>query len=474
MKVVFVCRNPSIFVQYERVVRGLCARGHHVTFLLNSMEWRNADMDGRILEGFRKEAAGSFDFMPAPKGTSRGFKLLQLTRELTNYAAYVRKEHPVSTSAYMVDRAAQAMDAPFNVIARIRLFKMVFLRRRWGLGLMAALERCIAPDPGILSALKELAPDLVVASPFIFSRSEETEFIKAARALGQRTAAAIFSWDNLTSKGVFQVVPDAVLVWNRAQVKELEDIHKIPAPRALCTGAPSLDFWFEQKPRQSREEFCRQHGLNPAKPFVTYLCSSQTIARDEHVGVRQLVEFLQKDLGDRCPSILIRPHPLNLKIWDGFAMKDVMIVPRENKDIFYSSDARALFFETLRHGVCVLGLNTTAMIEASIVDRACVTLINDRYSLTQESSGHFHHLTDANILYSGRTFPEVRDRIMDLVEGRDPQAEARRTFVREFIRPWGVDRSSSQTMIRMLELLAAGTPADRVVSQWKAEGGTGA
>jgi hypothetical protein len=322
-----------------------------------------------------------------------------------------------------------------------------------------SLEALFKPDAAIQSCIKEFQPDLVMATPFIFARSLiEPEYIKAANSLGIPTVVSIFSWDNLTSKGVFQIIPDNVLMWNHSQVKELTTIHRIPESKAACTGAPSLDFWFEQSPGQTHAEFCDTHGLPHDRPYIVYLCSSQTIARDEHIFVREFVTHLNEQLGNKCPSVLIRPHPLNIDIWKDWDLDNTAIVPKENRDIFYSMEARALFFETLYHSSAVLGLNTTAMVETAIVDKPCLTLLVNRYANTQELSGHFHHLTDAGFMHITHSLDETADEIRRIMDGEDPYKSQRKAFVKYFVRPNGLALASSAVMQHTLEGLASGNP----------------
>ncbi len=73
---------------------------------------------------------------------------------------------------------------------------------------MKRIETLVPPDPGITRWLEDYRPDVVVASPFIFPVSKELEYIKAAKALSIPTVGAVLSWDNLTSKGTFHVIPD--------------------------------------------------------------------------------------------------------------------------------------------------------------------------------------------------------------------------------------------------------------------------
>ena len=85
-------------------------------------------------------------------------------------------------------------------------------------------------------------PDVVVASPYIFSLSREVEYVKAARSLGIPTVVVVLSWDNLTSKGTFHVLPDLTLVWNSALAEEAASLHDVPKEKLVVTGAPVFDF----------------------------------------------------------------------------------------------------------------------------------------------------------------------------------------------------------------------------------------
>lgn len=462
MKLLFVVRNPSFFVQYENVVRWLCDRGHDVCFLLSSPIWRNAQMDEERLKNLEDETGGAFSC--AAMVPQNGFKawVLKNTREILNYAAYLREDHPISTSPYMVDRQSRVLYFPMNILMRTRLLHFLFFRKD-RVGFLRWIDRMLSPVSSVVKQIREHSPDLVVASPFIFSRSSETEYVKAAKSMDIATATAIFSWDNLTSKGVFQVIPDFIIVWNKAQVKELKEIHRVDASRIIWTGAPSMDFWFRWKPERTREEFCREYGLDASRPYLLYLASSQTIAPDENVPVREMLKALGSKMGDRAPAVVIRPHPLNINIWDGFDYPGISIIPRENKDIFYSITAKKLFAECVYHSCGIIGLNTTAMIEASIIDKPSITLVVARYADTQKDSGHFHHITDYGFMRNAHGNEEFAEVVEDLLNGADSGRDARRRFVVDFVRPWGRDRDSHVLMGTALEMLAQGKNAADVL-----------
>ena len=145
----------------------------------------------------------------------------------------------------------------------------------------ARLESGIPPARRITEFVRTQSPDVVLVSPLIDLASPLLDYLKAARSLGIRTGIAVASWDNLTSKGLLRFVPERVFVWNEAQRREAIELHGIPAERVVATGAARFDDWFAQRPSTSREEFMRKVGLDPARPYLLYLCSSVFVAPEE-------------------------------------------------------------------------------------------------------------------------------------------------------------------------------------------------
>jgi len=145
--------------------------------------------------------------------------------------------------------------------------------------------------------VREERPDVLVITPLIKLASRQPEFVKSAKALGIPVVYPVFSWDNLSTKGLVHVQPDAVLVWNDRQRTEAVEMHQVPDDRIVVTGASRFDEFFAMTPQTSRDEFCRLHQLDPVQPIVSYLCSSEFVAGHEF-------EFVQRWIGEirRAPG----------------------------------------------------------------------------------------------------------------------------------------------------------------------------
>jgi hypothetical protein len=339
--------------------------------------------------------------------------------------------------------------------------------------LMAA-DRAIPVSAALTGVLREQAPDVLLVSPLVDAASEQVDWIKAARALGIRSAACIASWDNLTNKGLLRIEPDLVVVWNEAQKREAHEYHYIPERRIAVTGAQLFDKWFVQTAARDREAFCARAGLPDARPFILFTGSSSFISQSnaEVAFVRGWIAALRAS-GDatlRDMNILVRPHPYNCHAWEHdplAGVPGVSVFPARGYNPI-DPDNRADFFDSLYHGAAVVGINTSAMIEAAIVGRPVFSMLAGEFAGTQEGTIHFHYLLPENggCVRIASTLDEhvrqVRERL------RDPEAARAETerFVSHFIRPHGLDRPATPIFADAIERLAA-APAPAPEPAWR-------
>jgi hypothetical protein len=311
--------------------------------------------------------------------------------------------------------------------------------RRLG-AVLRTLERGIPPSPTIDSLLRELRPDAVLASPVVEFGSPQVEFLKSASALGIPCAACVASWDNLTSKGLLRVRPDRVIVWNDVQRRELESLHGIDASAIVVTGAQKFDAWFERSPRTAAREFKQGAGLEPERPYVLYLCSSSFIAPNEPEFVRRWLAAVRR--GGLDVGALVRPHPQNTSRWETEHLSDIEnAVVRPHGGTFPDTEnSRAEFYDAMFHSVAVVGVNTSAQIDAAIVGKPVLTIRDPAFTTAQDETIHFRYLLreHAGFVESAASLEEHVRQLRTAIE-RGPAPETA-GFVRRFVRPHGLDR----------------------------------
>ena len=112
------------------------------------------------------------------------------------------------------------------------------------------------------------------------------------------------------------------------------------------------------------------------------------------------------------------------------------------------------FFDTLYHARAIVGLNTSAQIEAAIVGRPVLVSIDPEVPAAREGTletVHFRHLSDPEHgLVSIAQTPE--EHLAQLSETlRQPKTERGRKFIHEFVRPHGLDRPAALFLADAIE-----------------------
>jgi hypothetical protein len=374
---------------------------------------------------------------------------------MVDYANYLRPQHPTPWEARRWRR--KIIFKPISKALKRSKFANSLIGSNMVFFTLKRIERLIPPDPAILRWLEDNRPDVVVASPYILPGSAEIDYIQAAGELKIPTVAIVLSWDNLTTKGTFHRIPDAVLVWNDALRQEAVTIHGVPSENIYLTGAPVFDFWSEMKPTLSYEEFCSEAGLDPGLPYILYLCSSKYISGDETEFVGQIGRTITQNKNQYNANILVRPHPLNTAIWEnaGNRMKEVTLWPHHVSWVD-TVEAKQAYFNSIYHSRAVIGVNTSAFLEAALLDRPCLTFMSEHHRDRQSERGHFRHLLNADFLEVTRNQDELAAAVGRILSGRDSRKEQREKFVSDFIRPHGMQRKASEIMATAIESASAG------------------
>jgi hypothetical protein len=320
-------------------------------------------------------------------------------------------------------------------------------------------ERALPVDARVRRTLAALTPDLVVVSPLVDAASAQVDWIKGARRAGVASAVAVASWDNLTNKGLMRIRPDRVFVWNDIQRREATRYHAVPAEQVVVTGAAVFDRWFDRQPSRSRDAFCRLTGLPDDRRFVLFTGSSAFIADgpDELAFVRRWIQALRAaaDPGVRGLRVLVRPHPYNTEAWSTADLgdQDAAVWPRGPFNPA-GEQGRHDLFDSLYHAAAVVGINTSAMIEAAIVGRPVLTVSE---FATQQGTLHFQYLLRQNggPVMHGDSLAAHVEQLSSALGPSPPGPDPTREFVQAFVRPQGLVEASTPRLARAIEEAAS-------------------
>jgi len=317
--------------------------------------------------------------------------------------------------------------------------------------LLALMERTIPSATVVEDFLKAEQPDVLLVSPLVNLGSYQADFVKSAKALHIPVVYPVFSWDNLSTKGLIHVEPDGVLVWNERQRREAVEMHGVSPERIVVTGAPRFDPFFAMTPETTREQFSAIHGLEARQPIVVYLCSSEFVAGGEVDFVRRWIDEVRREPSLRSCNILIRPHPRQQKPWKKFEVPDARVAVA----LPQAMNADPTLFDTVYHGAAVVGLNTSAQLEAGILGRPVLTILAPEFEDGQQGTLHFSYLLKEHggFVDVAPDFDTHRRQLAAAVRGDyDPRAIGR--FIEEFLRPRGIDRPATLFMVHAIEEFA--------------------
>ena len=208
-------------------------------------------------------------------------------------------------------------------------------------------------------------------------------------------------------------------------------------------------------------------GLDSARPFVLYVGSSIFIAPDEVPFAERWIGRLRGS-GDPAVAsvgVLVRPHPANSRQWRTFeapAWANTAVWPPIGTGP-NAPDFRRDYFDSLYYSAAVVGINTSAQIEASILGRPVLTIRAPEFAHAQEGTLHFRYLVrDGGIVRAADSLDEHPAQLADVLSGPFTASQENREFVRSFIRPHGLDVSVAPVFARTIEDLAKrGQPAAR-------------
>jgi hypothetical protein len=457
-RILFALDHPGRLINFGSVPQALAARGHevHISFTREKLNY--------ALEAIDLSDERIVVHEDAPQRADDYTLILHRLRRLADYVHYL--DPALEDAVWARDGYRGVTQFPFALRwlqDRERLPRPVVSLL---LRLLAGLEGAAPSDPSIDAFVRSVRPDIVVVSPLILARSDLGDYLASARAQRIPVVFAVASWDNLSSKGVVTQLPDSVLLWNEIQKDEAVRYHRIPPDRVVVTGSIQHDQWFDRAPDTTPEEFKRRRGLPVDRPFLLFAGSTRQ-RRDpaEEVGwVQRWVTALRTsdDALLREIPILLRPHPLNASAWlEGDVPELPGVVIWHRKDLFpFGTDEAADYFDGLSHCSALVGINTSAMIEAAVAGRPVHTIALPEWRSMQGDFVHFRYLLPegGGFLRKAASFEEHIELLGADLRNPSSAAAQGHAFAQMFLRPLGLSQPATPVFVAQLEQAVSPVP----------------
>jgi hypothetical protein len=455
MRVFFEMPARSYLRMYGSTLRELAGRGHHVLLCYDRPDKSDDEAAAEI------EAHPAIEIVsPLPRAKRPGEERIARRRAGIDYLRYL--DHRFAGAPYLRRRLEPDLGGPYRWLTHAP-GGLPFVP--WWTRRLLAREHRVPSDPGVEQALAAHAPDVVFVTPLIGRSNRnrrQTDTVKAARALGVPVAFGVATWDHLTTKGLVKETPDRGFVWNEIHRGEAVDLHGVPAGRVAVTGAQLFDDWFDRQPTTTREELLVSAGLPGAGGYVLYVGSSPNIAppSEEIAFVRRWLAALRESGDGRLGevAVLVRPHPYSVEAWAAVDLAGLgaAVVPRTAPATPMTEADLALYFDSIHHSSAVVGINTTAMVEAFIQRRPVLTIRAPEFRETQAGTLHFRDLSFASgdALQAAETIEEHISQLGATLADPERHREGIEEFLRRFVRPLGLERPATPVLVDGIEELA--------------------
>ena len=455
MRILFILKGLGLVRHFDEVVEHLVSAGHEVVLAQAKPTNKVEGLPERLARLDRcqviRAAAGRDDGLKATLGVLRLIRDYLRYHEPPLWKATANRHRALTRLLGSIsdDTLTLPADTP-DLLLRLTDPAVTRLRHTF-----SQLESLVPADEHYMRFLKDQRPDLLLVTPLVNFGGRQAEYVKAARALKIPSAVLVFSWDNLSNKGLMHAIPDRVFVWNELQRREAVELHGAHKDAVVPIGAPRFDAFYRMSPSIDRETLCRNHGLDPSRRLAVYLASSPHVAPNEPTFTARWLDAVRSS-GDpmvRELQVLVRPHPRERGVWSqldtppgsGIALARARSVQADQS-----------LYDVLKHADVAIGLNTSAELEAGILGTPVYTIDGGADAPGQAGSTHYRYL-----LADHGGFVEhaatLEEHVGQLSRGLGPDQAAPHpsAFVEQFVRPRGADRPVSPQLADALVSFAA-------------------
>jgi hypothetical protein len=453
VRILFAALHNGYYRNLDSVVEELARRGHEIYL---GAEREDSSFGGQPIV---ERLTAAFANVTCGRTAVRDEESLFLPSKIRFAIDYLRYLEPAyGPASGLIVRARER--TPTGVL---RLTKSPLLGsrpiRRLASRALDAMDRATPASPDIEHFLDTHKPDVLVVTPLIgLVACSQLDLLRSAIRRGVSTAVMVWSWDHLSSKALIRDVPDALFVWNDIQKREATDMHRVPADRVVVTGAQCFDRWFDRQPTRTRAEFVRHAGLPDDRPYVLWTGSALLPGTPPEPGIFQRWASQlrrSKDPRLRDVPILLRPHPSRTAEWSGNEWQSIgHVVMFGGAPV--DDQRREDYFESLFYSAAVVGITTSAFLDAAAVGRPVMSFYADELVPEHEASLHFQYLSDREhgLLTMADSLEEHERQLGHVLDG--PPADLmhrQRRFVEHFLRPRGIDIPATSIVADALERL---------------------
>jgi CDP-Glycerol:Poly(glycerophosphate) glycerophosphotransferase len=249
-------------------------------------------------------------------------------------------------------------------------------------------ERFILSNKAINAVLSTEPVDLILLGSPGYTALDAL-LMQAAVHRGIPVAVAVLRWDNLSSKGGINPMPDWLLVSSDHMRTEAVNLHRIPTERIIETGAPLYDAFANSSRFGSRAENLRRLKLDPQRRLIFYGTNHAAFFPDEIEVVKRVAQWVEEDaLGEPCqlwirlhPQAVTGPYKVPMEPYSRLASERVKVEfpPVRHSNLLWDlpRDDLEHLVQLLRDADVVINTASSLSIDAAALDRPTICVAFD-------------------------------------------------------------------------------------------------
>lgn len=294
-------------------------------------------------------------------------------------------------------------------------------------------------------------PDLVVSDTAGWRLDQY--LLREATRRGIPTSTVIIGWDNPSSQGLPGAFVDTVNVWSEVHKWELTAGVDWPPEKVHVGGMPLYDGYISGKWVLPREEYYRQHNLDPNKRLVAFAATALSISPNLHI-IEALAGMISRQELDQPSQLLIRLHPNHFKPMNHYREEcaAIMALAERYPDVHvvepkevpgglerYSGEDYYEKASMLTYCDVLVTIYSTMVVEATLHDKpiisACINSPEgwkDKFWIPLEQVPGWPTAARVNAAGAGKTVmtvDELREALNEYLAHPEQEAEQRRRFV---------------------------------------------
>lgn len=276
----------------------------------------------------------------------------------------------------------------------------------------------------------------------------------AARDLGIKTVAVIYSWDNIP-KARLALKADKYLVWSDFMKQQLQEFYpELSEDQIEVTGTPQFDFYSEEQRWKSRQEFGAELGLDLNKKWICFSGDDvMTSPYDPHY-LEDMASAMKEAGLEKEYQVVFRRCPVDVSgRYDKIVAKHSDLIvsapPKWNIDrdvwssIYPTDEDTSVLVNLAKHCELVVNVGSTMAFDFGMFHKPCAFINYDQPHSTNWSVDtvykyqHFRSMPDERaVLWWNK--PEE---IAGLISNLDSNKTTIRTWMEKII---GSDQASDR------------------------------